>query len=85
VTIIRFDTVYVSLFKTNIQMIRFGFPALHKWMRELYWNVPAFRETTNFEHIKRHYFESLTLLNPSGIVPGGPVPDVMPLDGEEEK
>lgn len=54
VTIIRFDPVYVQHFKCNIRDIRSGYPALHKWMRELYWNKPEFKETTQFEHIKWH-------------------------------
>jgi len=79
VTIVRFDAVYVSLFKTNKTTVRGGYPAIHKWLRNLYWNVPAFHETTNFEQIKGHYFKSLTIINPSGIVPDGPVPHVEPL------
>lgn len=51
-------------------------------MRNLYWNVPAFRDTTDFEHIKGHYFGSLTFLNPSGVVPEGPVPDIEPVEKE---
>jgi glutathionyl-hydroquinone reductase len=58
-TIIRFDPVYVQHFKTNIRDIRSGYPAIHKWMRNLYWNVPAFgKETTLFDHIKYHYTRS---------------------------
>lgn len=44
--------MYVQHFKCNIRDIRSGYPALHKWMRNLYWNVPAFKEATNFLHIK---------------------------------
>ena len=80
VTIIRFDPVYVSLFKTNKGMIRYQYPHIHKWVQNLYWNVPAFKDTTSFEHIKGHYFMSLTVLNPSGVVPEGPVPDILPED-----
>jgi glutathionyl-hydroquinone reductase len=65
VTIIRFDPVYVSLFKCNIRDIRSGYPAIHRWVRNLYWDIPAFRETTNFDQIKTHYWQSLTLINPS--------------------
>lgn len=79
VTIIRFDPVYFTLFKTNSAMIRYGYPAIHKWMQNLFWTVPAFRDTTNFEHIKKHYFMSLTFINPTGIVPDGPLPVVEPL------
>jgi glutathionyl-hydroquinone reductase len=83
VTIIRFDPVYVSLFKTNKGMIRYQYPNIHRWLRNLYWNVPAFKDTTSFEHIKGHYFMSLTILNPSGIVPEGPVPDILSLEENE--
>lgn len=51
-TIVRFDAVYVQHFKCNIKDIRSGFPALHKWVRKLYWEVPAFKDTTVFGHIK---------------------------------
>jgi glutathionyl-hydroquinone reductase len=51
-TIVRFDPVYVQHFKCNLRDIRSGFPALHRWVRRLYWDVPAFRDTTDFEHIK---------------------------------
>ncbi|KAK0746682.1 glutathione S-transferase [Schizothecium vesticola] len=79
VTIIRFDPVYVQHFKCNIRDIRSGYPALHKWMRNLYWNVPAFKEATNFLHIKNHYTKSHTQINPLSITPVGPLPDIMPL------
>ncbi|KAL7930149.1 hypothetical protein V8C35DRAFT_324580 [Trichoderma chlorosporum] len=44
VTLIRFDVVYVQHFKYNIRDIRSGYPCLHKWLRNLYWNVPAFKK-----------------------------------------
>lgn len=82
VTIIRFDPVYVQHFKCNIRDIRSGYPHLHRWMRHLFWNVPAFRDTTNFDHIKFHYTRSHPQINPLGITPLGPVPDIMPLNEE---
>nr|XP_036583291.1 glutathione s-transferase [Colletotrichum truncatum]KAF6792267.1 glutathione s-transferase [Colletotrichum truncatum] len=82
VTIIRFDPVYVQHFKCNIRDIRSGYPYLHKWMRHLYWNVPAFHDTTQFEHIKWHYTKSHTQINPFSISPVGPLPDILPLDEE---
>ncbi|KAF2205460.1 hypothetical protein GQ43DRAFT_428056 [Delitschia confertaspora ATCC 74209] len=81
-TIIRFDPVYVQHFKCNIRDIRSGYPALHKWVRHLYWDYPGFRETTDFEHIKRHYTRSHGQINPHSITPLGPVPDVLPKDQE---
>jgi hypothetical protein len=40
------------MFKCNLKSIRTGYPALHLWLRRLYHLVPAFRETTDFLHIK---------------------------------
>ncbi|TGZ80856.1 hypothetical protein EX30DRAFT_341184 [Ascodesmis nigricans] len=79
-TIIRFDPVYVQHFKCNIKMIRHDYPAIHTWLRHLYWDIPAFRETTNFEHIKKHYTKSHAQLNPFGITPVGPEPDIAEKD-----
>lgn len=81
-TIIRFDPVYVQHFKCNIRDIRSGYPAIHKWVRNLYWNVAAFKETTQFEHIKKHYTKSHRQINQFSITPVGPVPDILPV-GEE--
>ena len=81
-TIIRFDIVYVQHFKCNVRDIRSGYPAIHRWVRNLYWDVPAFRDTTNFEHIKRHYTVSHRMINPYGITPVGPIPHIMPKDEE---
>lgn len=77
-TLIRFDPVYVQHFKCNLRDIRSGFPNLHAWLRHLYWDYPAaFAATTQFEHIKRHYTRSHAQINPFGITPVGPVPDVL--------
>ncbi|KAJ5893728.1 hypothetical protein N7495_005419 [Penicillium taxi] len=81
-TIIRFDPVYVQHFKCNIRDIRSGYPAIHRWMRGLYWDLPAFRDTTQFEHIKFHYTKSHTQINQFAITPIGPVPDILPKDEE---
>jgi len=79
VTIIRFDPVYVGHFKCNFRTIRDGYPAIHKWMQKLYWNNNAFKDSTNFEHIKTHYYWSHISINPTKVVPLGPVPDIRPL------
>lgn len=81
-TIVRFDPVYVQHFKTNIRDIRSGYPHLHKWLRHLYWNFPAFKDTTQFEHIKNHYTKSHGQINKFAITPVGPVPDIL---GKEEE
>ncbi|KAL2402622.1 Glutathione S-transferase omega-like 2 [Exophiala dermatitidis] len=81
-TIVRFDVVYVQHFKCNIRDIRSGYPHLHKWLRNLYWNVPAFGETTQFEHIKKHYTKSHKQINQFAITPVGPLPDILKPDEE---
>lgn len=81
-TLIRFDPVYVQHFKCNIRDIRSGYPRLHRWLRNLYWTVPAFGDTTEFEHIKKHYTKSHKQLNGFAITPVGPVPDILKLDQE---
>ncbi|KAI0111971.1 glutathione S-transferase [Daldinia grandis] len=83
-TLIRFDPVYVQHFKCNIRDIRSGYPRLHDYMRNLYWKHPAFRDTTNFLHIKNHYTRSHTQINPHSITPLGPLPDILPLGEEVE-
>jgi len=79
VTIVRFDPVYVGHFKCNFKTIRGGYPAIHKWLRQLYWNNDAFSSTCNFEHIKTHYYWSHPSINPTRVVPLGPIPNIEPL------
>lgn len=81
-TLVHFDAVYVQHFKCNVRDIRSGYPALHRWMRHLYWKHAAFGETTRFDHIKWHYTRSHTQINPLSITPLGPLPDILPLDEE---
>lgn len=73
-TLLRFDPVYVGHFKCNIRRIA-DFPALSGYLRELY-QMPGIASTVNMEHIKRHYYESHESINPTGIVPVGPVLDL---------
>jgi putative glutathione S-transferase len=79
VTTIRFDPVYVGHFKCNLRDIRHGYPNIHLWMRKLYWNNDAFKSSTKFDHIKTHYYWSQILVNPSRVVPAGPIPHIEPL------
>ncbi len=72
-TLIRFDAVYVGHFKCNIRRIA-DYPNLSKYLRDLY-QQPGIAKTVNMEHIKRHYYESHETINPSRVVPQGPVID----------
>lgn len=70
-TLIRFDAVYHYHFKCNVKRIR-DYPALHALMTDLY-AQPGVAETVNLAHIKGHYFGSHKTINPSGIIPRGPL------------
>ncbi|MEO0480387.1 MAG: glutathione S-transferase family protein [Planctomycetota bacterium] len=69
-TLIRFDAVYVGHFKCNKKRIA-DLPNVQSYLRHLY-EQPGVAETVDFDHIKRHYYETHKQLNPSGIVPKGP-------------
>ncbi|XXK31195.1 glutathione S-transferase family protein [Rhodobacteraceae bacterium nBUS_24] len=69
-TLIRFDPVYVGHFKCNIRRIA-NYPNLSNYLRDLY-QQPGISRTVNMEHIKRHYYESHTSINPPRVVPLGP-------------
>ena len=72
-TLIRFDAVYYGHFKCNLRRIE-DYPNLSNYLRDLY-QTPGFGETVNMEHIKRHYYGSHPNINPTGIVPKGPLLD----------
>ena len=72
-TLVGFDAVYVGHFKCNIRRI-VDYPNLWAYTRELH-QFPGVRETTDFGHIKRHYYQSHGSINPTRIVPAGPTLD----------
>ncbi len=69
-TLLRFDPVYVGHFKCNLRRL-VDYPKLWAYTRELY-QVPGVAETVDFNHIKRHYYQSHATINPTGVVPLGP-------------
>lgn len=73
-TLIRFDAVYHGHFKCNLRRI-VDYRTLWAYTRDIY-QLPGIAETVNFLHIKRHYYQSHKQINPSGIVPLGPVLDL---------
>ncbi len=75
-TLLRFDHVYHTHFKCNVKRL-VDYPALWAYTRELY-ALPCVRETTDFEHIRKHYYGSHESLNPYGIVARGPELDWTP-------
>ncbi len=72
-TLFRFDPVYFGHFKTNKRRL-VDYPNLWAYTRELY-QFPSVAETVDMHHIKHHYYASHRSINPSGIVPLGPVID----------
>ncbi len=73
-TLIRFDAVYVGHFKCNIRRIA-DYPKLSRYLRDMY-RWPGIAGTVDMGHIKRHYYQSHRTINPTGIVPAGPVLDL---------
>ncbi|WP_216910797.1 glutathione S-transferase family protein [Synechococcus sp. CCY 0621] len=69
-TLVRFDPVYVGHFKCNLRRL-VDFPHLFAYTRDLY-QQPGLAPTVNMAHIKRHYYQSHTMINPTGVVPVGP-------------
>lgn len=78
-TLIRFDSVYYGHFKCNLRRI-VDYPRLWAYVRRLY-NLPGVAQTVDFQHIKGHYYQSHLGINPTGIVPAGPVLDLSPPAG----
>lgn len=74
VTLIRFDVVYHGHFKCNIRRIM-DYPNLFGYLKELY-QYDGISDTVNFDHIKRHYYMTHDDINPTRIVPLGPVQDL---------
>jgi putative glutathione S-transferase len=81
VTLVRFDPVYFGHFKCNLREIA-QYPNLFGYLRDLY-QLPGIAQTVNFDHIKRHYYITHTDINPTGIVPIGPVQDLTAPHGRE--
>ena len=73
-TLVRFDVVYYGHFKCNLRRI-IDYPNLQGYLMDLY-QQPGIGETVNFDHIKRHYYMTHTEINPTRIVPIGPVLDL---------
>ncbi len=81
VTLVRFDAVYVGLFKCNLRRIA-DYPNLSGYLRDLY-QVPGVADTVNFDHIQRSYYCTHDSVNPARIVPVGPWQDLNAPHGRE--
>ena len=74
-TLVRFDAVYVGHFKCNLRRI-VDYPHLWGYLKDLY-QVPGVAQTVHVEHCKAHYYGSHETINPTLIIPVGPVIDFM--------
>jgi len=70
VTLARFDTAYYFAFKTNRNRLS-EFENLWNYAKDLY-SIPAFKEATDFDSIKKGYLLGNHAHNPYGILPLGP-------------
>jgi len=71
VTLVRFDLVYFGLFKCNLRRI-IDYPHLWAYTRDII-QWPDLAQTVDFVHIRRHYYMSYRRINPTGILPAGPL------------
>jgi putative glutathione S-transferase len=63
-TLVRFDSVYHGHFKCNLRRI-VDYPNLWGYVKDLY----------HMDHIQKHYYGSHESINPTRIVPKGPILD----------
>ena len=70
VTLARFDIAYYFAFRTNRNRIA-DYDNLWNYAKDLY-HIPAFKDATDFDAIKRGYLLGNHAHNPYGILPKGP-------------
>ena len=69
-TLVRFDAAYHGHFKCNERKLT-EFAHLWPYARDLY-QTAGFGDTTDFAHIKVHYYGTHEKINPTRIMPQGP-------------
>ncbi len=70
-TLVRFDAVYYSHFKCNLRRV-VDYPRLWRYTRRFY-ALPRVAATVSMGEIKSHYYRSMKDINPTQIVPKGPL------------
>lgn len=73
-TLVRFDAVYYGHFKCNKRRIS-DYHNLQNYLKSIY-QLPEVKMTCHFDHIKEHYYRSHKWINPTQIVPKGPILDL---------
>lgn len=82
-TLVRFDPVYVTHFKCDLQRIS-DYPNLYGFLREIY-QIPGIADTVNFDHIRNHYYRSHKTINPTGVISIGPRQDLTVPHGRDRQ
>lgn len=72
-TLVRFDAVYAGHFKCNLRRL-VDYPNLWAYTRDIY-QLPGIAETVDIEYNKQHYYTSHPTVNPTGVIPVGPLLD----------
>lgn len=72
-TLVRFDPVYCGIFKCNMRRL-IDYKNLWAYTRDMY-QWPGIAGTVDFPHVKQHYYLSHKSLNPTAIIPMGPLLD----------
>jgi len=70
---VRFDSVYAGHFKCNLRRL-VDYPNLWAYTRDIY-QLPGIAETVDIEYNKQHYYTSHPTVNPTGVIPVGPLLD----------
>jgi len=71
-TLVRFDAVYHGALRCNLRMLR-NYPGLSALARRVH-AIPGVAETVKLDHVRRHYYDDLGLIDPT-ILPAGPLVD----------
>lgn len=79
----RFDSVYYGHFKCSVRRLT-DYANMWAYARELY-QMPGVKETVDIDHIKLSYYYSHSWLNPTRVVPKGPMLEFEAPHGRDDK
>jgi putative glutathione S-transferase len=80
-TLLRFDAVYQIHFKCSLRKL-IEYEHLWPYARDLY-QWPGVAETVSFDEIRRHYYLTHPMINPSGLIAVRPAADFAAPPGRE--
>merc|ERR1712087_1033033 len=66
-TLVRFDPVYITYFKTNKKRLA-DYPNLLGFVRDVY-SMEPIKRSIDMDHIKIHYYSSHPVYNTFGVIP----------------